>query len=404
MTHESDRSTWGSRLMVLSIAAAIAVSVIYLPQPMLSTLATSLGTDTATASVIATAVQIGYAAGIFFLVPLSERVQPRRQITMQTTVLVVALLTTAVSGGVVGVALGFLAVGLVANIAQLVIPAAGKLAPKNKKGTTTSALVGALLCGIFGGRVLSSVLVDLMGWRWVLVVFAVLVALTLPALRWALRRDVELGAARSAYGPLLWSTLRLVWTSRPLVESALMQFFAFATFNSIWTVMTLHLTAAPFHWSVLKAGLFGLIGLAAGIVTPFTGRLIDRYGPLPVVGGFLVLLVAATLATVFDPTVIWLFGISTFLLTWANQSMQAANQNRVLVSNPDSAAQANTLFMVFVFLGGSFGAFMGPLAFGIGGMRAVAAQGVVFTAVSLVAWPFARTAARRHGEAVASRA
>lgn len=386
----------------MSVAAGIAVSVIYLPQPMLPKLAASLGVGTGTASIIATAVQVGYAVGIFFLVPLSERVQPRRQITVQTIVLFVALLTTAVLPGVVGVALGFLAIGLVANIAQLVIPAAGKLAPAGKKGTATSALVGALLCGIFGGRVVSSVLVDVVGWRWVLVVFAVLVALMVPALRWALRRDVPLGAARSAYGPLLWSTLRLVWTSPTLVQSALVQFFAFATFNSIWTVMTLHLTSAPFQWTVLQAGLFGLIGLAAGIVTPFTGRLIDRYGALPVVGGFLALLVVATLATVFDPMVIWLFGISTFLLTWANQSMQAANQNRVLVSTPDASAQANTLFMVFVFLGGSFGAFMGPLAFGIGGMRAVAVLGVVFTCISLAGWVFAQSAARRHGEVAAS--
>ncbi|WP_144762636.1 MFS transporter [Curtobacterium sp. 9128] len=395
MTNRTDAGGWTGRLAVMSIAAAIAVSVIYLPQPMLSKLASSLGVGTGTASIIATAVQVGYAAGIFFLVPLSERVQPRRQITVQTIVLFVALVATAIVPGVIGVALGFLAIGLVANIAQLVIPAAGKLAPEGRKGATTSALVGALLCGIFGGRVVSSVLVDVIGWRWVLVVFAILVALTLPALRWALRKDVPLGAAKAAYGPLLWSTLRLVWTNSTLVQSAVMQFFAFATFNSIWTVMTLHLTGAPFHWTVLQAGLFGLIGLAAGIVTPLTGRLIDRHGALPIVGAFLALLVVATLATVFDPTVIWLFGISTFLLTWANQSMQAANQNRVLVATPDASAQANTLFMVFVFLGGSFGAFMGPLAFGIGGMRAVAIQGVVFTVISLVGWVLARTVSRR---------
>ncbi len=96
MTNRTDAGGWTGRLAVMSIAAAIAVSVIYLPQSMLSKLASSLGVGTGTASIIATAVQVGYAAGIFFLVPLSERVQPRRQITVQTIVLFVALVATAI--------------------------------------------------------------------------------------------------------------------------------------------------------------------------------------------------------------------------------------------------------------------------------------------------------------------
>ena len=131
---------WTGRLAVMSVAAAVAVSVIYLPQPMLVDLARSLGASTAGAGIIATAVQIGYACGIFLLVPVSERVQPRRQITAQSFAIAAALLLTAVLPSVAAVATGFLAVGLVANIPQLIIPAAGKLAPAGKSGSTTAAL------------------------------------------------------------------------------------------------------------------------------------------------------------------------------------------------------------------------------------------------------------------------
>ncbi len=169
--------------------------------------------------------------------------------------------------------------------------------------------------------------------------------------------------------------------------------------------MTLHLTAAPFHWSVLKAGLFGLIGLAAGIVTPFTGRLIDRYGPLPVVG-------ASSSCSwprrwrpcSTDPTVIWLFGISTFLLTWANQSMQAANQNRSsspTLTRPRRRTRSSWCSCPRRVLRSLHGA---ALPSASAGCAPSPRRAWSSPAVSLIAWPFARTAARRHGEAVASRA
>lgn len=391
---------WTGRLAVMSVAAAVAVSVIYLPQPMLVDLARSLGASTAGAGIIATAVQIGYACGIFLLVPVSERVQPRRQITAQSFAIAAALLLTAVLPSVAAVATGFLAVGLVANIPQLIIPAAGKLAPAGKSGSTTAALAGALLCGIFGGRVVSGLLVEVIGWRWVLVVFAALVLAVLPAVR-AVLGEVELSAPGASYGRLLVSTLRLLrGRNGALLPSSAMQFFGFATFNSLWTVAALYLITGPTRWSASQAGLFGLVGLAAGILTPFAGRVVDRIGSLRAVGAFGSLLVLASLATAADSSVIWLFGVTAFLLTWSSQSMQAANQNRVLTTNPGAAGQANTLFMVAVFLGGSFGSFVGPLAYETGGMPAVGGQAAVLSAVALVIW--AVTARRARSAAAAA--
>src|ERR1700712_5138686 len=57
----SANRTWNLRLGGLAATAAIAVSVIYLPQSMLTDLATSLGVPASVASIAATAVQVGYA-------------------------------------------------------------------------------------------------------------------------------------------------------------------------------------------------------------------------------------------------------------------------------------------------------------------------------------------------------
>ncbi|WP_160101380.1 hypothetical protein [Rhodococcus sp. T7] len=80
------------------------------------------------------------------------------------------------------------------------------------------------------------------------------------------------------------------------------------------------------------------------------------------------------------------FAASMFAVTLANQSIQAATQTRALNTNPTKQAQANTVYMMFVFLGGAVGAVLGPAAFEIGGMALVAAQASALVVAGLIAW------------------
>lgn len=381
-----DERSWTPRLLALAASAAVAVSVIYIPQSLLTDLATDLGVSPGSAGLVATAVQAGYALGILLLVPLADRVRPQRQVGVQSVLLAVALALSALLPSVAAVAVGFAVVGLVANIAQVIIPAAGRLAPPERRGTTTATIVGSLSVGIFGGRIVSSLAVEALGWRWMAVAFAALVLATVPFTRRALRSDLVPAAAGVPYPQLLRSTVALVRQSPALWQSALMQFFVFATFNAAWTVMVLHLTDQPFGWSVRAAGLFGLVGLAAGLTTPLAGRLVDRFGTLPVAGGALAVMLVAMASVVADASHLVPFAVSMFAATAASQLHQSAHQNRVLRVNPDRAAQANTVFMFFVFLGGSTGAFLGPAAYAAGGMSQVGLVGVGLLVLALVAW------------------
>jgi predicted MFS family arabinose efflux permease len=386
---------WTSRLVALSVAAAVAVSVIYIPQSLLTNLARDLGVPAGRAGLVATAVQAGYALGILLLVPLADRIHPRRQVTVQTLLLAVALVVSSVLPTVLSLAVGFAVVGLVANIAQVIIPAASRLAPPERRGTTTATIVGSLSVGIFGGRIVASLAVDALGWRWVVVGFAALLLATVPFTRRALQAELDRPAGPLRYGQLLRSTLGLVRRSPELAQSGLMQFFVFATFNSVWTVMVLHLTGPTFGWSVRAAGLFGLVGLAAALLTPLAGRLVDRFGTLPVAGGALVLMLLAMATVVVDSSTLAAFAASMFVVTAAGQAHQSAHQNRILAANPGSAAQANTVFMFFVFLGGSAGAFLGPAAYAQGGMPRVAQLCCLLVLLALGAWGWTTARTRR---------
>ena len=377
---------WTITVVILSIMSGAAVSVVYLPQTLLTDIAHHFGTTPAAAGVTATTIQIGYALGIFFLVPLSDRIAPRLQVTVQALLLVAAMVATVFLPSVGAVALGLVVVGLVANVAQVILPAANRLAPAGRAGSTTATLIGSWLAGIFGGRIVAGLLVQVIGWQWVVVVFAAALLALLPFARAALGTDTRTSAARTGYGRLLLSTISLIGRSPSVGESIAMQFLVFATFNSLWTVVVLYLTGDSVGWSATAAGLFGFVGLAVVLCVPAVGKLVDRFGQLKVAGAGLTVAFAASLSLVFDHGLLVLYGVSMFLIALSQQATQSAIQSRLLISNPGAPGQANTVFMFSMFVGGAFGAFIGPWGYAQGGLGQVAVQCCVFIAISLCVW------------------
>lgn len=374
------------RLLALSVSCALTVSVIYIPQSLLTTIAADLGVSHGLASVLSTVAQVGYAIGILLLVPLAARIEVKKQVTYQSLALTGTLLLATVVPNVVGAIAAFLAVGLVANISQVLIPAANRMSAAHRRGTTNSVLVGSLLVGIFGGRALASLCTEWIGWRGTVFVFALTVVAALPTTRWALRNAPPPEGERLTHGQLVLRTVRQALSNQILLRAALTQACVLSTFNALWTVMVLHLTGPGLSWTLGQAGLFGLVGLVAGFFTPWSGRLIDRYGARRTTGGFLLVLLTAMAAILLTNSTPIAFGIVMFVATWANQSALSGNQVRALATEPQLSAQLNTAFSFIVFLGGGVGAVLGPVIYAWAGIDAVAGAGVVIIVIAIAQW------------------
>jgi len=374
------------RLLALSVACAMTVSVIYIPQSLLANIAADLEISHQMASVLATAVMVGYAAGIVFLVPLAARIETRRQVTYQTIALACMLLLAAAVPNLAAAIAAFAAVGFVAGISQVLIAAANRMSPVARRGATNSVLVGSLLVGIFGGRALMSVSTEWIGWRGTVVAAAVAVLAVLPSTRWALRRSLPPEGSVLPHGALVGTIVRQAVRNRTLLRSALTQACVLATFNSFWTVMVLYLTGSEISWTLGQAGLFGLVGALAGLFTPWSGRLIDRYGARRMTGWFLLVLLVAMAAVLPTSGVPVAFGFVMFIATWANQSALSGNQVRALAADSERSAQLNTAFSFIVFLGGGLGGLLGPLVYALGGIDAVAVEGILLIAAAIALW------------------
>ena len=71
-------------IVLMSVATGLAVASNYYAQPLLETIARHFSLSAGQAGFIVTAAQLGYAAGLLFLVPLGDMFERRSLIVFMT--------------------------------------------------------------------------------------------------------------------------------------------------------------------------------------------------------------------------------------------------------------------------------------------------------------------------------
>ena len=146
-----------------------------------------------------TATQLGYAAGLIFLMPLGDLVENRKLSwrTMLGTALVALL--AAISPNLSSFLILSVLIGLTSVVAQILIPLAAHLAPEAERGQFVGRVMSGLLLGILLARTVSSLLAAAWGWRSVYVVSAALMLAAALALRRVLPEHVPTTDAGTGY-------------------------------------------------------------------------------------------------------------------------------------------------------------------------------------------------------------
>lgn len=349
-------------VLLLALGAGLGVASIYYCQPLLGILGADLHASDQALGWIPTLTQLGYAFGTLLLAPLGDRHDRRRVILVKALLLAVALLASSMAPSLPLMLVSSFALGLVATVAQDIVPAAATLAPAARRGHIVGSVMTGLLLGILLSRVASGVIAEYLGWR-IMFGLAAVAVLALAAAMWRKLPRFPV-TAQMSYGRLLASLLTL-WKQYPALRRAtLAQGLLCVAFSAFWSTLAVMLHDAPFHLGASVAGAFGLAGAAGALAAPLAGRVADRHGPEPVtrLGAGLTVLafIGLFLGSGLQPhAALWALGIGSVVFDLGIQSSLISHQTIVFGLDHASRSRLNAVLLTGMFIGMSLGSALG---------------------------------------------
>jgi predicted MFS family arabinose efflux permease len=368
-------------VFALAIACGATVANIYYAQPLIGPISQSLGLDISAAGLIVTTLQIGYVAGLFFLVPLGDLVENKRLILIMLGGLIFSLVAATLSTKPSIFVACSLLLGLTATATQMIVPLAGHIAPERIRGKTVGTVVSGLLFGILLARPVSTLLGGEFGWRVMYHISAAIMCATLLMLVFVLpRRTTKPGMN---YAGLIDSLWHLLLTEPVLQRRAAYQACLFGAFTLFWTSLPLLLQAPPFSLGHLALSAVMLSGVAGAFVAPYIGHLADHGHGQRVTGIAIALVALAFVLTWFGGAhSVAVFVLAGIALDAGVQANLVIGQRAIFSLHPDIRSRLNALYLAVSFLGGALGSALSGYAVAHGGVATFSIIGLAFALVT----------------------
>ncbi|MEL0612491.1 MFS transporter [Marinomonas arenicola] len=375
-----------SLLFSLSVGAGLSVAAIYYNQPMLGNIGQDFHSSVSATGLIPTLTQIGYALGILLLIPLGDRFNRRHVILAKGLMLAMALILCSFMPSLNGMLVTSLIIGIMATMAQDIVPTAAILAPDAQRGKAVGTVMTGLLIGILLSRVVSGVVTELVGWR-VMYQAAAASIIAISVILWRVLPNMETHTNVS-YLALMRSMLTL-WNRHPtLRRAALSQGLLSLSFSAFWSTLAVMLHQ-NYGFGSATAGAFGLAGAAGALAAPLAGRLADKQGPSRVtqVGSGLVALSFALmflLPYLSTNGQIALIILSAIGFDFGVQAALVSHQTLVYGIDPTARGRLNALFFTGMFIGMAAGSALGSQALMSLGWSGVVSLATIAGILSLI--------------------
>ncbi|MGH3793848.1 MAG: MFS transporter [Pseudonocardiaceae bacterium] len=367
------------------MATGLSVANMYYSQPLLDLIGHQLHLSVATTGLVVTVTQLGYAAGLMFLLPLGDLLERRRLVVVLAVGAAVALALMARSTTAWSLLACALAVGFLSVLAQILVPLAATLAGPGERSRVLGMVMSGLLLGVLLARTISGYLAQLGGWTTAYWVAAALMLVLATAL-WLGLPTTDRNHANLRYPGLLLSTVALLQEEPVLRLRSLYGALGFAAFSVLWTSITFLLSGPPYHYSTGTVGLFGLVGAAGAAAATVAGRTADRGGSRRTTAVTVSLLLASWLPLVFGLRSLAALLVGIVLLDLAVQGLHITNQSEIYRLRPEARSRLTSAYMTFYFAGGALGSALSTIVYAVYGWAGACALGALIAAAAAAVW------------------
>ena len=381
----------GRRTLAIRIAASIAGFCtfinLYSPQAILPLLSQEFGAGAKEISAIITASTLAVAMIAPFSGTVADVLGRKRVIVTAMVVLAIPTVFSAMSESLHALIFWRFVQGLAMPpvFAVTVAYFGVELSPKEATAVTGFYTSGSSLGG-FTGRLLTGALADAVNWRFALltlaaltVIGAVVVAKLLPRERRFVKSSGLVASGKQMLGH---------FRNPQLLATYAVGFGVLFNFLATFTYISFRLAAPPYNMSPTLLGIIFVTYLSGTALTPMTGRFVSRFGRRGFVQIVIAIWLAGVLLTLLGP--VWLILIGLSISACCGMLCQAVSTGYVTITAQVGRSSAVGLYVTSFYLGGSFGAGLGGIAWTVGGWPAcvamIAAMLAVMATIVAVTW------------------
>lgn len=363
---------------VVFILVWAAFTTIYITQPVLPVLQMEFGVNETRASLTVSAVILGIAVANLPFGMLADRVSIRPIILSGGLMITVCGLLCAVTTSLPLLIMARFIQGLlIPSLTTCLAAYLSRTLPFERLNVVMGSYVSATVAGGLSGRLLGGWIHPPLHWRYAFVSASFfLLGATLLAVR---RLPEDERSRKSSSGDTGFLGLL---ARGGLLRTYAVAFGAFFVFSSIFNYLPFYLTGPPFNASTQIITMLYLSYVVGIIISPLTGALSNRIGNGAAMAlGSLVFMVAILLTFIRSMPVVALSLAVVCAGFFTVHAAAAGSLNRRLTS---SRGRANSLYVLFYYLGGYAGITLSGYAYLHSGWAGVALLGAAMLLVPLV--------------------
>lgn len=367
-----------ARQIAVGLAGFFAFINLYSMQSILPLLAVDFGTGAAGISQIMTASTLAVALTAPFTGTVADVLGRKRVIVTAMLLLGIPTVMCALAPDLHALVLWRFIQGLVLPpVFAVTIAYIGDEWEPHEVTSAAGIYTSGASLGGFSGRFFTGILADLFGWRVGLMAIAALTLAGAIAMIFLLPREKKFVRSEGliASGGQMLQHLR----NKQLLATFGVGFGSLYCFVATFTYINFRLAADPYNLSPTWLGAIFVVYLVGAGLTPLAGRAVARFGRRQFMIPVIITWMGGLLLTLATP--LWLILLALVICAACGLMCQAISTAYVTVTAKAGRSSAVGLYVTCFYIGGSFGAGLGGVAWTIGGWHACVASMLIMTTI-----------------------